>query len=217
MNESLLWNLTGEKNSNIINNSNLPLESFIFLPVPRGGWCGLCTANSCQTQHCLLLKICLLRICSLHVFLELLHEYFLQKQFIHKVFQIIRKSVTSSFKTWPAWSGHVHTVLSVAEKQLVRQNLHHISGWVSHILVTELTKPSTSLQKGNIFSGTCYGKQMQDCSAWDCAKATCQDPARTVSKSTQALDPWNTSQQCSPAALCLVCQSGDIFTGTMLW
>lgn len=105
MNESLLWNLTGKKTSNIINNSNLPLESFIFLPVPRGGWCGLCTANSCQTQHCLLLKICLLRICCLHVFLELLHEYFLQKQFIHKVFQIIRKSVTSSFKTWPAWSG----------------------------------------------------------------------------------------------------------------
>lgn len=97
--------LNKEKSSNIINNSNLPLQSFTFLPVPRGGSCGLCTANSCQTQHCLLLKICLLRIWCLHVFLELLHEYFLQKQFIHKVLQIIRKSVTSSFKTWPTWSG----------------------------------------------------------------------------------------------------------------
>lgn len=97
--------LNREKTSNIINNSNLPLESFTFLPAPRGGWCGLCIANRCQTQHCLLLKIYLLRIWCLHIFLELLHEYFLQKQFIHKVFQIIKKSVTSSFKTWPGWSG----------------------------------------------------------------------------------------------------------------
>lgn len=58
---------------------------------------------------------------------------------------------------------------------------------------------------------------MQDCSAWDCAKAMCQDRARTVSKSTQALDPWNGSQQCSPAAFCLVRQFGDSFTSTMLW
>lgn len=99
----------------------------------------------------------------------------------------------------------------------MRQHLHHISGRVSHILVTELTMPSTSLQKGNIFSGTCCRKQMQDCSAWDCAKAMCQDRARTVSKSTQALDPWNGSQQCSPAAFCLVWQFGDSFTSTMLW
>lgn len=64
---------------------------------------------------------------------------------------------------------------------------------------------------------------MQECSAWDCAKATCQDRARIVSKSTQRFGPM----KCIPAVLpsclgthtafCLVWQPGDSFTGTMLW
>lgn len=47
--------------------------------------------------------------------------------------------------------------------------------------------PQHHFKKETFFSGTCCGKQMQDCSAWDCAKATCQDCAK---QSQRALMLW---------------------------
>lgn len=166
---------------------------------------------------------CLLRFWLLHIFLKLLHEYFLQKQFIHKLFQIIKESRKSSFKTWPVWSGACpHSTLCCRRTAGGAACASHFWPGHSHLGYWTPMFLNIIFKKKRFFRDLVWKANARLLSLSLC-KGNLKGPSQKSLKQHSHFRPG----KCIPAVLtsclgklrasCLVWQFGDNLTGTIQW